>query len=165
MVLFYLIMEELTEGDKKLLEDIEKFGWHVLKVSEDDQGPGFCFSVGLFKTFKHPEIFIIGLKADLAHVLINNIGEEIRRGMNYKSGVFYPEIIDGFDCLMIEISQKYYNEYLGYANWYYKDKEFPVLQCIYPTVKGAFPWQKEWPKEIKDLQPILGNLSNIIGGK
>jgi len=70
----------LDEGEKKLVADIEELGWHVLKVLEDDNGPGFVYSVGLFKTFNHPEIIIVGLKLDLAHILINNIGVDIKNG-------------------------------------------------------------------------------------
>jgi hypothetical protein len=33
---------------------------------------------------------------------------------------------------------------------------FLINQCVYPTVKGVYPWQDEWPKGIRDLQPILG---------
>lgn len=67
----------MTTADKKLLSDIDSHGWHVLKIMDDDNGSSFCYSVGLFKTFNHPEIIIIGLKPDLAHTLINNIGEDI----------------------------------------------------------------------------------------
>ena len=45
--------------DDKVLSDIEEYGWHVVKVMEDNSGPGFCYSIGLFKTFGHPEIMIV----------------------------------------------------------------------------------------------------------
>lgn len=155
-------MTKLTRSDKKLLSDINTHGWHVLKIMGDDNGPGFCYSVGLFKTFKHPEILIIGLKLDLAHTLINNIGEDIRTGKNFLSGQFYKDILDGYECLMLDVNKDYYDQYFGYAKWYYKNNDFPVLQCIYPTVKGVFPWDKFWPNEIKNLQPVLGQLSTNI---
>jgi hypothetical protein len=74
----------MDKGDEKLLNDIEKYGWHVVKVMEDDRGPRFAYSVGLYKTYNHPKIIIIGLKLDLAHVLINNIGEDIKNGKIYR---------------------------------------------------------------------------------
>lgn len=154
-------MAELTQGDKKLLADIDEFGWHVLKVMEDDQGPGFCYSVGLFKTFNHPEIIIVGLKLDLAHLLINNIGEDIKNGRTYQSGQFYPDILTNFDCLMLQATEDNYDEYFGYGQWYYNGADFPVLQCIYPTVKDVYPWEADWPTEIQSLQPILGDLTGI----
>jgi hypothetical protein len=151
----------LDNGDKKLIDDIGKFGWHVLKVLEDDNGPGFAYSVGLFKTFKHPEIIIIGLKPDLAHILINNIGEDIKKGTQYQSGQLYTDILGDFKCLMLDVPKESYKKYVGYGLWYYEGDKFPLLQCIYPTVKGIYPWEKEWPEDIIDLQPILGDRREI----
>jgi hypothetical protein len=96
---------------KKLIDDIREFRWHVLKVLGDDSGPGFAYSVGLFKTFNHPEIIIIGLKLDLAHILINNIGEDIKKGKQYHSGQLYTDILDDFKCLMLDVSKENYKEY------------------------------------------------------
>ncbi len=153
-------MEKITVSDQKLLTDITEFGWHVVKVMEEGENPRFAYSVGLYDSFGHPEIIMVGLKFDLLHLLINNIGEEIRNGKQYTPGKFYAEILDDFNCLMLKMEKKYYSDYMGYANWYYKrqNKDFPVLQCIYPTVKGIYPWEKDWPNEIKNLQPILGNI-------
>lgn len=153
-------MKELTEGDKRLIADIEKYGWHVIKIMEDNNNPPFCYSVGFYESFKHPEIIIIGLKLELAHILINNIGEDIKNGLGYQSGKFYSDILDNYKCRMLQVSQDNYDEYFGYAKWYYKNKDFPVLQCIYPTVKGIYPWETDWPEDIKDLQPVLGELTD-----
>ena len=151
-------MTNLTQGDKKLIEDIEEYGWHVLNIMGDEQGPGFCYSIGLYKTFNHPEIVIVGLKPDLGHLLINNIGEDIKSGKVYQPRQFYSGILDNFECFMLQVTHENYDEYFGYGQWYYKYKDFPVLQCVYPTVKGIYPWENDWPENIKDLQPILGCL-------
>jgi hypothetical protein len=150
------------EQQEKLISDIDTHGWHVLKVMADDSGPGFCYSVGLHKTFNHPEILIIGLKLELAHLLINNIGHDIKEGRTFLSGQFYTGILDNFKCLLLDVNKIYYDEYFGYAKWYYTNNDFSVLQCIYPTVKGVFPWDNNWPIDIKNLQPILGQLSKDI---
>jgi hypothetical protein len=155
-------MEEVSIRDKQLLADIEKHGWLVFKVLEDDKGPGFCYSVGLFKKFNHPEILIVGLDLDIAHELINEIGEYIGKGRNYESGRLYADILDDFNCLMLSVDKKYFREYFGYALWFYKSDSFPVLQCIYPTIKGIYPWEKEWPKDLIQIQPVLGNLTEVL---
>ena len=141
------------------MNDIETYGLHVIQVMEDESGPGFGYSIGLFKTYKHPEIIIVGLRLELIHDLINGMAEDIKNGKSFEAGHFYGDIIEGFDCYFTLVDSSYYREYLGYAQWYYKDTEFPVLQCIYPTVKGIYPWQSEWPEEIKDLQPVLGSVN------
>ena len=97
--------------DQKLLNDVETYGWHVLKVFGDDTNPGFGYSVGLFKTFGHPEIIIIGLNLDLTHSIINNVGDDIRAGKVYESGKFYSELLEGFDCYFTSVGRLYYQEY------------------------------------------------------
>src|SRR5207248_113073 len=51
--------EAVSESDhdcgphfKKLLADVERVGWHVVLVRPDEEGPGFGYTVGVFKTFK-----------------------------------------------------------------------------------------------------------------
>jgi len=155
-------MAELSAGDKRMLNSIETYGWHVIKVMEDEIGPGFGYSIGLFKTFGHPEVIIIGLKLDLIHAIINDIGEDIKNGKKYESGAFYSDIIEGFDCYFVSVDNRYYHDYVGRAQWFYENDDFPLIQCIYPTKKNIYPWQSEWPEEIASLQPILTN-SKIPG--
>lgn len=149
-------MNQLSNTDQKILNDIEEYGWHAVKVPEDEVGPGFGYSVGLYKSFGHPEIIIIGLKLDLIHSIINLIGEDIRSGKVFHTGQYYSGLIQGFECCFTSVEKKHYDDYVRYAKWCYKGTDFPINQCVYPTVKGVYPWQDEWPKGIRDLQPILG---------
>jgi len=146
-------MPNLDKAEKKLLADIKKTGWHVIIVPADEEGPGFAYSIGLYETFGHPEIIILGLKGEVAHGLINRIGDAVRQGKKFTSEKFYSGIVEGFKCFLLAVAEKNYEEHVGYARWYY-GKPFPLLQCIFPTATGKFPWQ--WPSDKKHLQPILG---------
>ena len=42
--------------DRKLLADIKSHGWHLIGIDDDDEGPAYVFSVGMFHTLGHPEI-------------------------------------------------------------------------------------------------------------
>lgn len=150
-------MTELSASDKKLLDDIDKHGLHIIHVLGDEDGPGFSFSIGLYKTFQHPEIFIVGLDQEMTEVLINNIAYDIRNKTTYASGKKYSGILDNVQCAMIEVEKQHYREWFGYAKWYYKSDDFPVLQCVYPTVKGVFPWDADAPEGFEKRQPLLGN--------
>lgn len=153
-------MSKEKTGYEKQLSNIEEHGLHVIHVLEDDKGPGFTYSVGLFHNYQHPEIIIIGLKRDLAHVLINDIAFDIKQGKLYKGGQFYSEILDDFECLMLDVEAKHYDEYFGQASRFYESNDFPVLQCAYPTLSGVYPWQDDWPEDLKDLQPMLGVINS-----
>jgi len=148
-------MTELSNQDKKLLDDVKNYGWHVIKVMADETGPGFGYSVGFFKTFGHPEVIIIGLNLDFMHSIINGIGENLREGKSYRAGEFYSVLIEGYDCYLVTVDVKYYHEYVGYDRWFYSGNNFPLIQCIYPTKRNVYPWQSGWPEEISSLQPIL----------
>jgi hypothetical protein len=64
-------------GDRKLLADVKKFGWHVIKVAADDEGPAFAYSIGLYHSLQHPEIVTFGLDVTDMHRMINSIGEAV----------------------------------------------------------------------------------------
>jgi len=49
--------------DAKVLQDIQRVGWHVTSVfaRKEDEGPEWAFSIGLFHSFCHPEVIVHGL--------------------------------------------------------------------------------------------------------
>lgn len=144
---------------EKLENDIKEYGLQVLHVLEDETGPGFSYSVGLYKNYSHPEIIMIGLKQQLAHTLINSMANDIKEGKVFVPLTFEANILNNFNCYIVEVDKANYDSYVGQAQQYYDGEEFPLVQCVYPTVKGIYPWEDEWPEEIKDLQPILGSIN------
>src|SRR3954469_19204156 len=63
----------------RIQESIDAHGWHVAIVPEDDEGPGFAYSIGLYRTLGHPEVIIFGLAVDHLHRAVNDVGAEVRR--------------------------------------------------------------------------------------
>jgi len=55
--------------DQKLLDDVAEYGWHVIKVLDQPDAPGWAYSVGLFQNFGHPEIMVFGLDLDLMQLI------------------------------------------------------------------------------------------------
>jgi hypothetical protein len=116
---------------KKISLDIKKHGWHVVTGRSAKDGAGFVFSIGLKENFDHPEALIFGLEDESMHHAINIIGEDVRKGKEYKTGIMYKGIVKGMICEFVKVDKKYYNEYLADAVMYYKSDEFPVLQCVW----------------------------------
>jgi len=111
----------------------------------------------LFETYSHPEILIIGLGQQLCQVLINNMADDIKNGIHYHPFHFYSNILDDFDCYITSVNKSDYGNYVFQAEQYYGNSEFPVLQCVYPTINGIFPWEDSWID--KNSQPILSELN------
>lgn len=138
----------------KVQDNIDKYGWHIISVLADDCGPGFSYSIGLDESFGHPELIFVGLKTELSQILINNIGHSVKGGTVYENDLFYSDILDGFQCQMLRVDYQYYDDYVGQAKNYY-NSPFPLLQCIYPTVNGVYPWEEECPESLRLNQPLL----------
>ncbi len=146
-----------TKSEQQVLDNIEKYGFSVIHVAESyngaDEEPGFSYSIGLYKTYQLPEILIIGLDQELRHALIDNICTGYEEGTGLKVGAFNPDIVEHFDCLVVDVEKEHYPEYLGWARWFYKGDDFPTVQVVYPDLLGCFPWDKDFSRHIK--QPVL----------
>jgi len=150
-----LVDADLDDSDRKLLSDIDRVGWHVVMIPEEDGTPGWSFSVGLFKSFNHPEVVVFGLPLELSEQVINGIGADIQKGKTFESGQEYPEILDGVLCTFRPVVRRWYRPFLGYAGWYYRGPEFPVLQCIWPDKQQHYPWHPKFKKAWLGAQPLL----------
>ena len=148
----------LSAPDAKVLQDIQRIGWHVTGVfpSEGEEGPEWAFSIGLFHSFGHPEVMIVGLRRELCKDLVNVIGRQVKRGHRYDSEHLYTDILDGpYKCAFREVSRRHYREYVGYAIWFYENDPFPLLQCFWPDKHNCLPWEDSCRKYVKSVQPLL----------
>jgi Domain of unknown function (DUF4262) len=147
----------ITKPEQQVLDNIEAFGFSIMHVKESKKGeveePGFSYTIGLFKNYQLPELLIIGLDQELRHTLIDNISLDYPEGKGLEVGAYNADIVESFDCLVVEVAQEYYDEYLGWARWFYKGDAFPAVQVIYPDLLGLFPWDKDFSRFIK--QPVL----------
>ncbi|MFN2596948.1 MAG: DUF4262 domain-containing protein [Pyrinomonadaceae bacterium] len=145
----------MKKGDEKTRSDVRKYGWQVLGVFEDETGPAFAYTIGLYQTFKHPEVLMIGLELEFMQGILNNIGDDIKSGRRYEAGRAYPGIVENYDCSFQKIDEQFYGEYLGTAIRFYKRRDFPAFQCVFPDMKGCFPWDKGVNPELLEMQPVL----------
>ena len=76
----------MTGGDAQMRADIATYGWHVVKVLEDDEGPAFAFTIGLWQRFQHPELIVFGLPLETMHQMLNGAGAAVRAGRPYAAG-------------------------------------------------------------------------------
>jgi len=148
--------EAEDDSDRKLLADVKSHGWHLVGVEEDSEGPAFTFSVGLLYSLGHPEILIMGLQPSISGNLINDMGDAIRAGQTFQAGKQYDDIAAGFPLAFVAMDRRHYRQYLGYALWFYRTLDIPVLQCVWPDKAGIFPWQPGYDSRFFDLQRILG---------
>jgi hypothetical protein len=128
-------------ADEKLLRDVREHGWHVVGIPDDEEGPSFSFTIGIYLRALQPEILIMGVPIDPSHRILNAIAEYLMAGGTISPETKYPEFVDGHEVLFRSIHHTQFHEYLGCANWFYRRSvgQFPALQCIWPDPQGRFP--------------------------
>jgi len=143
------------DGDRQVLNDIAEYGWHVVKVLEEGDTPGWAFTIGLTKNYGHPEIVVFGLNGSVSHGLLNIAGEKVKNGESLASGSVVTGLLEGYECILREVKSRWYGPFLGTAIWYYLGCEFPALQCIWPDKSGKYPWHEEFRESWRWAQPLL----------
>lgn len=146
----------MPEIDPRVRRDIARYGFHVVKVREDDVGPAHAFTVGLHETHDHPEIVATGPDLDVLHQLVNAVAADVCEGRRFAADRAYDGIVQGLACRFRRVHPAHYGDFLGYAGWYYGGAPFPALQCLWPDPEGRFPGDAGFPAELVPLQPDLG---------
>jgi hypothetical protein len=145
------------ESERKVITDVAEFGWHVVQILEDDEGPAFAFTIGLGTTFGHPELLMIGQSLKLMHIVLNNLGHDIRAGKRFAHGDTSTDILEDFTCAFVRVSKRQYRDWLGFARWYYRGDEFETLQVVWPDKSNHLPWDDGVVSGMSERQPVLGD--------
>ena len=132
---------------EKLEHDIEKHGWHVLSVLRKES-PSFSYTIGFQETLKHPEILMSGLRTELMHKLLNNIGNLIKKGYTFNDGDTCNEVIKGYPVKFLSVSSHQVEEYFRAAVVHYGRDNFQALQCIWPDKDGNFQLETDVNQDI-----------------
>ena len=145
----------MDKSEEKALRDIDEYGCHILHVMEDGEYPRFSYSIGIEKNTGQPELIVTGLKQELSHWMINEYNNRVKSGEVFKPNKYYQGFLDDFDVTFKEVEKKHYPEYFGWAKWLYKGDGFKVLQLIYRSISGAWPWNQEAPDDFTWFIPKL----------
>lgn len=148
--------EELDKQiEHGILEKVKQYGWQVSIFASDGYNPGFAYTIGLVKTFQHPELFISGLSTDHMGELLNIAGDFIKGGGKIQLGSPYREFLENYDCQFIKVHHKYYSDYLGYCQWFNQGNDFDIYQLVWPNKQGNYPWNKGEDEDFHFRQPLL----------
>jgi Domain of unknown function (DUF4262) len=145
-------------GDDRTREDIAKYGCSVMHVMAEGELPPFAYSIGIAQQTGAPEVVVIGLKRPMAHFMVNEYNRRVRAGERFASGTLYSGFLEGFDVFLEEVPLSVYEDYFGQNLDFYGGHNFQVLQIIYPTTKGIWPWAEGAPESFEKWQPILANI-------
>ena len=135
--------------------NITKFGLQVIMVTSTNYSPSFAYSIGLTKSYNHPEIICFGLSNNLAHEIINDVAEIVKKGEIIESGKIYSEIFKDSRATFLEVDKKNIPDYFGAGLNYYGNEKFNAFQLIWTDRNDKFPWEEYFEEEFLYKQPLL----------
>lgn len=136
---------------------IDEYGWSVqhVEAGESPDEPAFSYTIGLWKGFEHPDLIVVGLPQEIAHGVLNQVGERIRGGEQ----VSLDEDLDWIGPYPIRFRQVMtrasYQEYVGRGLDYYEGQPFPLLQLLWTDKERRFPGDPGTTESFNRAQPIL----------
>ena len=142
-------------NDERTESNIEKYGLTVIILEATDYLPAFAYSIGLWKTYMHPEIICFGLTIKNLHALINDVAKLVKQGQTIITNKSYDEFFAKNETKFINVDPSYLNNYFGTAIDYYNTENFPALQFVWTDRKNKFPWDDDYEEEFKYRQPLL----------
>ena len=145
----------LEADEKKLVEDVEEFGCHIINVREENGVVGWGYTIGVYEATRQPEIIVVGLKPDTAHSVLNECARRSKDGARFEDGHREKDLLMNVDCEFRQVEHRWLRQLMGYAVWFYGGDDFPAVQCIYPDLSNRFPWQDGFDSSWRDRQALL----------
>jgi hypothetical protein len=144
-------------NDQRVIDDVERYGLHITNILAEGELPPFSFTIGLYKTWRHPEVLIYGLKHESAQDILNGVADELRRGRAFSAGEEYEGLLEGYRCTFKPIPASQIAEHLGVASWFYEHEPFPASQLIYPDRSHRWPWDPGTTETFRRQQLVLAD--------
>jgi hypothetical protein len=133
---------------------IRTHGWMVQGVLPDANQTSFSYSVGLSESFRHPEIYIVGLHPEPARGIINAAGTNVRLGQRFDRPCLSDTVIADYPVAFRPIERASCVEH-STAGRAILGREFDGVQLVIPDVKGFFPWDRECNPKYAAMQTSL----------
>jgi hypothetical protein len=135
--------------------NVERYGFHVIKVFADEEGPAFAYTVGFAVTYDHPEVVVTGVEHELAHAMLAAVAYEIAHGSKFTAGSHSSEILENIEVTFIDVVPEFFRE-LRIAQEF-DGERFAALQCVWPDRAGRYPWDVRSGMAQQEQQPLFGS--------
>ena len=150
-----------TAAEKKIISDVAKYGFHVAIVPGDGYSPAFAYTIGLYKTYGHPELICFSLHQDLLHSVLWSGKELLDKQPIPDQNLGYPDFIGNYDVRFLPVDKAWYKYYFGYGIWFNQGQGFPAMQVVWPDKQALFPWEEGFNPAWKAGQPLLDRNQNF----
>lgn len=147
--------DQLDAIDRNTIGHVEKYGWSVVQIPEDDLGPGWAFTVGIWHSHRQPELAIFGLEIATMKACLNVLGGQTVDGWPPELDHERSHVVDGDPVLFKAIEPGWYKAFFGTAIAFYRRPPIPFVQVLWADSQERFPTDPECEPTVRDRQPSL----------
>ena len=132
------------------MDTVALHGWVCIHITDGADDPPFSYTVGLFRTYSHPELIVFGLPQEQANTLLSQAVEFIQQGRSLDSDAARIWF-SGLPCSLLQVSVELYPHYVGMCREYYQGDRFPLLQLFWHAHSPDGGYSRA------SRQPVLGH--------
>lgn len=136
--------------DAPIVATVQEHGWSVLRIYGTVE---FAYTVGLWHTFRLPELVMFGLDGGYLQQLLNSGVDHVRENGWPESQVPFPGVLEGFETQLRPVDESWRDAFFGTAHRFYRGWPVPVWQLIWPDAHGRWPWQEDATLTSRTRQP------------
>lgn len=122
----------------RVAECVEDGIWMALGILGSATNPTYTYTIGL-SAQGFPELIMVGLSAQKAAGIINNIGEGFVDGSILPQHRLLVNDVANLPCTLVELDNIRF-QYMNQTKFYFP--RYSAMQVIAPDSKGRFPLEK-----------------------
>ncbi|WP_121437973.1 DUF4262 domain-containing protein [Actinomadura pelletieri] len=147
--------DRLDNFQLRTIVHITEYGWSVVLVHPDDDGPGWAYTIGLWHSHGAPELAMFGGDVYEMEESLNTLGRHTADGRLPTDGERRDGVVRGQAAAFRETDPLWYDAMFGGAVAFYRRPTPPMLQVVWPNREGLFPWQPGTDLRFRHSQPWL----------
>lgn len=149
---------------EQLRRDVRSHGVFLLHVHEDEEGPGWTYTIGLHDR-GHPEVVLFGPDQDSASVMLNDLALRVVAGVERFDTE--PVVLEGFlgspyEVAVLPLPGDAHDEHLGMAQAL-AGGEVEAVQLVVTGSDHRWPWEYDAPGEEGSSAYVPGPTQDLSG--
>ncbi|MDL4774775.1 DUF4262 domain-containing protein [Actinomadura xylanilytica] len=147
--------DRLDNFQLRTIVHITQYGWSVVLVHPDGEGPGWAYTIGLWHSHRSSELAMFGSDVYEMEEILNALGRQTAEGAPPEDGERREEAARGGAAAFRPVAPRWYEALFGGAVAFYRRPPLPFLQVVWPNPDGLFPWQPGTDLPFRHSQPWL----------
>mgnify|MGYP001449073014 CR=1 FL=1 len=148
-------MPEPDDGSVQALENVRRWGWHVLQIEEGEETPAFVYTIGAQHSFGVPDVVVSGLDEEVAFPLLNRLVDGQRARGARPTSVTLDDVFEDAKAMLVPLEEGRDAEpAMTWARWFYEGAA-PCVQLVWADARGVFPTEpgcEPWVREAQQVE-------------